>query len=287
MSTTKQETENTAVAFSVREAFEAGQKTSGVQVINGGVILHHKDFEVTDTRAQQEAEDKRLKPSPANPAGTIHVHRPDSFPVVFADYRNPRTKVFADAKQRSIVSVFDFIRPDNENPGHGEGAMGWGQFRALMRFSESRKLGQWDDMTDWHSQADFANFLEDHLEDVIEPNGQDLLALATDLEANKEGHFKGKLNLDNGSVQLAYQDEVQTSVEVPRRLTLGIPLFEHGDRYKLEVRLRINVTSGGVRFKILFTNLEDALEEHFESIVQELEEKTGEAIVRGSLSLDY
>jgi hypothetical protein len=137
------------------------------------------------------------------------------------------------------------------------------------------------------TQFDFANFLEDHLEDVLEPSGQHLLEIATDLEASSTGGFKGKVNLDNGSVRLSYQDEVETTVEVPRTLTLGIPLFEHGDRYKLGARLRFVIQGGSVKFKLLFTNLQDAKEQEFERIVQEIEEKTSQPIYRGRLALPW
>jgi hypothetical protein len=134
---------------------------------------------------------------------------------------------------------------------------------------------------------EFANFLEDHLEDVLTPTGQELLSIATDLEASSTGGFKGKVNLDNGSVRLSYQDDVETTVEVPRNLTLGIPLFEHGDRYKLGARLRFVIQGGSVKFRLLFTNLQDAKEQEFERIVQEIEEKTSQPIYRGRLALPW
>jgi hypothetical protein len=164
---------------------------------------------------------------------------------------------------------------------------GWGQLRAVIGFAESRKLKEWKSTLEWMTQADFANFIEDHLEDVLTPSGQELLSIATDLEASSTGGFKGKVNLDNGSVRLSYQDEVETTVEIPRNLTLGIPLFEHGDRYKLGARLRFVIQGGSVKFRLLFTNLQDAKEQEFERIVQDIEEKTSQPIYRGRLALPW
>lgn len=276
----KPDTEELSHGGSVQAAIQAGMEIAEPLEVIEGIFVHHKDFKFEDKREEAIALKRAIEKGPENPSSNILCHRPESFVAVYGDYAEARTKVYADSEQKRVVALFDYIEPKNESRG-------WGQFSATIIFQLSRKLREWRGMLEWQSQEAFANFLEDHLEDVVEPTGQDLLALATDLEANKEGHFKGKLNLDNGSVKLSYQDEVQTDVEVPRHLTLGIPLFEHGDLFKLKCRLRFNVTSGGVRFKILFTNLEDSISEHFEEIVQGLEESTKATIIRGNISVDH
>jgi hypothetical protein len=266
------------------DAFEAGLKSQVPTEIFPGVIVHHRDIVATDKRDARLAEDKKNGVGPINPAGTLTLLTPESFALAITDHRDERTKVFADSEKSEITAVFDFL----ETGGLKEGrSRGWGQLRAVIGFAESRKLKEWKRTLEWMTQAEFANFLEDHLEDVLTPSGQELLAIATDLEASSTGGFKGKVNLDNGSVRLAYQDEVETTVEVPRNLTLGIPLFEHGDRYKLGARLRFVIQGGSVKFRLLFTNLQDAKEQEFERIVQEIEEKTSQTIYRGRLALPW
>lgn len=271
------------------DAFEAGLKSQVPTELMPGLIAHHKDILICDHVSQRLAEDKRTVRGPANPAGTLTLLTPESFARAITDHQDPRTKVFADSEKSEITAVFDFL----QNGGREITAktddrfIGWGQFRAVIGFAESRKLKEWKKTLEWMSQAEFANFIEDHLEDVLTPSGQELLSIATDLEASSTGGFKGKVNLDNGSVRLSYQDEVETTVEVPRTLTLGIPLFEHGDRYKLGARLRFVIQGGSVKFRLLFTNLQDAKEQEFERIVQEIEEKTSQPIYRGRLALPW
>lgn len=266
------------------DAFEAGLKSQTPVEVFPGVMIHHKDLVRTDLRPQFLADAKESKPGPINPAGTLTLLTPESFGRAIVDYRDNRTKVFADSEKSEITAVFDAIQSGD---GFFDRKAGWGQLRAVIGFAESRKLKEWRRTLEWMSQLEFANFLEDHLEDVIDPSGQHLLEIATDLEASSTGGFKGKVNLDNGSVRLAYQDEVETTVEVPRNLTLGIPLFEHGDRYKLGARLRFVIQGGSVKFRLLFTNLQDAKEQEFERIVQEIEEKTSQPIYRGRLALPW
>ena len=276
-------------ASSPLDAFEAGLKSQIPSEIFPGVIVHHRDLTVTDKTAAHLVEEKLSKTGPINPAGTLTLLTPESFSRAIVDHRDARTKVFADNEKSEIIAVFDFL----QNGGNDFGSLpdtrgkGWGQLRAAISFSESRKLKEWKRTLEWMSQADFANFIEDHLEDVLTPSGQELLSIATDLEASSSGGFKGKMNLDNGSVRLSYQDEVETTVEIPRNLTLGIPLFEHGDRYKLGARLRFVISGGSVKFRLLFTNLQDAKDQEFERIVQEIEEKTSQPIYRGRLALPW
>lgn len=271
------------------DAFEAGLKSQTPTEIFPGIIVHHKDFSAIDKREARLAENKRTNPGPTNPAGTLTLLTPESFGLAILDHRDDRTKVFADSEESKITAVFDFLE-NGGGDGHGKPDIrdrGWGQLRAVIGFAESRKLKEWRKTLEWMNQMEFANFLEDHLEDVLTPTGQELLSIATDLEASSSGGFKGKVNLDNGSVRLSYQDDVETTVEVPRNLTLGIPLFEHGDRYKLGARLRFIIQGGSVKFRLLFTNLQDAKEQEYERIVQEIEEKTSQPIYRGRLALPW
>lgn len=266
------------------DAFEAGLKSQVPVEVFPGIFIHHKDLTRTDCRPQFIEDAKASKPGPVNPSGTLTILSPESFGRTVSDFRDTRTQVFADSEKSEITAVFDAVQSGD---GFYDRKAGWGQFRAVIGFAESRKLKEWKKTLEWMSQLDFANFIEDHLEDVITPSGQDLMSIVTDLEASSSGGFKGKVNLDNGSVRLSYQDEVETTVEVPRNLTLGIPLFEHGDRYRLGARLRFVIQAGSVRFKLLFTNLQDAKDQEFERIVQDIEEKTSQPIYRGRLALPW
>lgn len=266
------------------DAFEAGLKSQTPVEVFPGIFIHHKDLVRTDLRPQFMADAKESKPGPVNPSGTLTLLTPESFSKALTDYRDTRTQTFADSEKSEITAVFDALQSGD---GYYDRKAGWGQLRAVIGFAESRKLKEWKRTLEWMSQLEFANFIEDHLEDVLTPSGQDLMTIVTDLEASSSGGFKGKVNLDNGSVRLSYQDEVETTVEVPRNLTLGIPLFEHGDRYKLGARLRFVIQGGSVKFRLLFTNLQDAKEQEFERIVQEIEEKTSQPIYRGRLALPW
>lgn len=266
------------------KAFEAGLKSQPPTEIFPGLIVHHEQLKVADKTRERLAESMRSEYGPLNPAGMMTMLTAESFAAAITNHGDQRTKVFADSENGAITAVFDYLEngPEGADRSHG-----WGQHRAEIKFTESRKLKEWRKTLEEMSQEQFANFIEDHLEDVVKPAGQELLSIATDLEASSSGNFKGRVNLANGDIALHYQNDVETTVAVPRTLTLGIPLFEHGDRYSLGARLRFRIRGGSVTFRLLFTNLQDAKDQEFERIVQEIEEKTSASIYRGRLALPW
>jgi hypothetical protein len=270
-------------------AFEAGQKSSAPFPIYPGTIVAHKDATLRDVTAQALAHDKRTKDGPENPAG-LEVHQtPQSFRLAVVSNEDSRSRVYADAEKWKITAVFDYLEDGGRTyqTAADSRKIGWGQHRAEISFTESRKVKEWRKTLEWMGQAEFANFIEDHLEDIADPASTDLLAMVTDLEASVGGGFKGRVNLANGSVSLHFQNEVQTSVEIPRELRLSIPLFEHGDRYLLPARLRFQIANGGVKFKLIFTNLEDAKEQEFVRIANDIDEQIGCMLYMGRLELPW
>lgn len=276
-------TEINATAEPLNDAYKAGIKAAEPEIVTFGRISHHSDTKISDISEAMLREMKMSNLGPEQMAGTLTFLTAESMVAAHVLYANERTRMFADVENRKILAIYDFLTANNES----ERQTGWSQFKGEIVFRNSRKLTEWSKLTEWMGQSDFANFLEDHLEDVVEPNGADLLSIATDLEANSASSFKGKITLQNGDVRLDYQNDTQTSVEVPKELILGIPLFEHGDKYKVKARLRFRVAGGGVAFRLLFTNLADAIDMEFERITQEMEEKTKSVILRGRAQAGY
>jgi len=270
-------------------AFKAGEKGSDPKICEATEqIFMREGFRAIDVSKELLRVRKADEPGPTNAAGTMQCLTPESFVAAVKDHHDVRSAIFADSENGVVVCVFDYLERGGA-PTHGEDERdkGWGQHRAEIRFERSRKLKEWLKLTEAVSQLSFAEFIEDHLDDVVDPKGDDLLALATDLEASSTGSFKGKVNLANGSTQLAFSHDTETTVEVPKEIALGIPLFEHHAGYRLRARLRWRHAQGTLSFRLLFPTLQDALEQEFERIVQEMEAGTGLPFYRGRLALPW
>lgn len=271
-------------------AFHAGEKGTTPNLTSSGHLAVREGFKLVDVSKELLREQMASEPGPSNPAGTLHLLTPESFVAAVRDHYDERSAVFADAENSKVVAVFDFLERGGLAGHVSEESRerGWGQHRAEIVFALSRKLKEWKKLTEPVSQLSFAEFLEDHREDVIEPTGADLLGLVTDLEASSSGSFKGRVNLSNGSCALSFTHDTETTVEVPAEIVLGIPLFEHHDAYKLRARLRWRHHQGALTFRLLFPTLQDALEQEFERIVQEMEEQVDHgSFYRGRLALPW
>jgi hypothetical protein len=124
------------------------------------------------------------------------------------------------------------------------------------------------------TQAQFAEFIEDHIADVLDPKvaGDSVWKLAEQIESvlatpsalmtlskglsiYVDMRVKQTLNLSSGEAQLSYEEEHKDStgniLKVPRAFAVGIPVFTGGEAYKLAVRLRYRLSNGRVTWQLL------------------------------------
>lgn len=140
-------------------------------------------------------------------------------------------------------------------------------------------------------QAEFAQFIEDNLPDVVEPVAAHMLEVSRTLEAKKKVSFASGIRLSNGEVQFTYEEQVQGTaskgqIQVPETFVLGIPVFHGGPRYRVEARLRYRIADGGsmqMWYDLLRPHkiIEDAALEVWE----EIESQTETQIFHGSPNL--
>jgi hypothetical protein len=146
------------------------------------------------------------------------------------------------------------------------------------------------------TQAAFAEFLEDHLHEMIEPGAAGksaadfadrygivygtpgrMLELSKGLSVRVASSVKNFQNLASGEVELFYQvtheDQAGGALKIPGALLLQISVFEGGPVYQIPVRVRYRVTDGKVTwaFEPHRSDLvyEDAITEVCETIARE------------------
>jgi uncharacterized protein YfdQ (DUF2303 family) len=117
-----------------------------------------------------------------------------------------------------------------------------------------KRSKEWDIWTGAHgkqmNQTQFAQFIEDNLLDITNPESALMLEVANNFEAKKDVNFGSAIRLDNGSVNFRYKEDVQGTTRdgqmpVPREFDIAIPVFENGPRYAIKANLRYRVDSAG------------------------------------------
>jgi uncharacterized protein YfdQ (DUF2303 family) len=183
------------------------------------------------------------------------IDEPEPSITVVYDYHEPhlvKTDEAPDATDDAAVAVLD-------------GEADWCQHRARYKFPLSDEWKAWNAATGQMSQAAFAEFIEDRIEDVCDPSftgltkarefaeqlgielagPAKLMALSRGLAVKVDTRVAQAVNLTSGETQFMYEEqhsgEGGTQLKVPGGFALAIPVFKNGVRYSIPVRLRYRV----------------------------------------------
>jgi uncharacterized protein YfdQ (DUF2303 family) len=124
------------------------------------------------------------------------------------------------------------------------------------------------------NQAEFAEFLDNNLLDIIEPAAADLLEIAKTLEARKSVNFKSGVRLENGDHALTWEETtaakagVKGELDIPGAFTLMFPLYRGGNPAELTARLRYRIDGGHVVFWFELIRPHKVVEAQLETLKQ-------------------
>lgn len=155
----------------------------------------------------------------------------------------------------------------------------WADSTASLHLYVSKQLARWlaVENNGLLQQKAFAQFIEDNLADVVEPQGAKLLEICRGFRATQTVRFASTVDLSNGDVGLEYIQETKAGtvdaksrLQVPETITLGLPLFEGEDRIKLKARFRYEIDDGRLRMGVKFPQLDAAFEASSADIIARL-----------------
>jgi uncharacterized protein YfdQ (DUF2303 family) len=147
----------------------------------------------------------------------------------------------------------------------------FGDHRIVYPFPLSEEFKVWTGKNGTKlSQAEFAEFLENRIADVIAPEVTEgdaisdlgkllggsfagparLMELSRGMTISAEMRVKQAVNLGTGEATIQYEEEYQDGagqpVKVPSLFVIAIPIFEDGNLYRIGVRLRYRLAGGKV-----------------------------------------
>lgn len=219
--------------------------------------------------------------NPARLSGTTKVRDAAAFAMVVNADKSEATRLYRTVEPPQFVAVF--------NDHSSSGRPGWGDHRAVY---DCPKSPEWKAWTGKHKapmkQSEFAQFIEDNLPDIIDPDGATMLEIAKRLTAKKKVNFTSGLRLDNGEIQFQYEEEIEGRAgpkgqfTVPQTFTLGVSVFENGPRYRVTARFRYRIADGGEL--VLWYDLERAhkiIEDAVDELRLQIENETGLKSING------
>ncbi|MFK5689577.1 DUF2303 family protein [Ornithinimicrobium sp. LYQ92] len=242
---------------------------------------------VRDTDGQARVIDVRDKLGilPAHPdrkTGQITLTNVDSFIDALAKHGLPETELYANTKAGTIRAV---INAHGFTSGGTEDAAGYGDHTITLALPATKDWQQWTAHDGkLMTQADFAEFIEDHLPNFVTPSGADMLELAQTFQATTKVDFASSQRIASGETQLLYTEEQNAtagkkgSLAIPDKFSLALQPFERGEAYRVEARFRYRINGGNLALGYRLTRPEDVLRDAFDQVIEFVQGQTSRTV---------
>ncbi len=175
------------------------------------------------------------------------------------------------------------------------GQAGWGDHRAVLNLCTTPEWKRWVESNGKAmTQEAFAEFLEDNVTDIINPDGATLIEIAQLLVGKKGATFRSGKNLKTGAIDFQYSEQIEAqagrrddTMQVPDRFTLGICPFVGAHGVEVSVRLRFRISdSGKLTFIYLLDRPHKIIEAAFNATRAEIETATELSVHLGTAQIN-
>lgn len=213
-----------------------------------------------------------LLPAPTRIRQAITILDADTFIAYVNRYASPATSVFCNGPEgRTFTAVLDYHQPEHPS---------WGQHVATYCCPISIEWGRWKSADRKRmNQGDFAEFIEENVKDITAPSGiqgapnaADMLEISRTLEAKKNISFRQGTRLDNGQVQLTYNEQIDGrageagQLSIPEQFYIAVQPFLGGDAFCVPARFRYRITEGKLLMWFELVRPDKVLEEAYTTV---------------------
>lgn len=227
---------------------------------------------------------------PDAPLGQIQTESIQGLLDYIGLYLNDQTVVFASLNMMNLAAVFDWhSNTDDVN--------GWGEHACVFPLQFTRAWQDWTRISGQPlTQQKFAEFIEEHLEDIAEPKAADVLTVATSLSGMRKVSFTNAVRLQNGDTSLCWEETTDAKaagdVRVPSGLKLRIPVFkgaEESTTFEVSGLFRYRIHEGKLSFEVKLLHCDNIAELAFDEVVKSLtaslrsKNKEHPSVIRGSV----
>lgn len=188
-----------------------------------------------------------------------------------------QTVLFGRAQDFTVLAVLDYHTPG----GAIVGGAGWSKHRA--RYVSPRSL-EWKNWTGNDGkdmpQAVFADWIEQHADDIASADGMpkaaELLEMSRNLQIHVAGQFSRTIDPTTGTGSLVVKEEhAQHSTKIPKAFALKLRVFDGGEWWAVEARVRFRLVGGNAIFSYTLHRREEIEREAFDQVRTVVQEKTG------------
>ena len=184
-------------------------------------------------------------------------------------------ELWADVQARAITGVLD-------------GVQGWRHHQVTLKLTTSREFGEWLAIDGkLLPQVEFAQFVEDHLSTIGEPDAAQLLDICQTLDGHSAASWSMQNRLANGQRRFRWEETVEAragakgELTIPESLTLVVRIFQGSDPIAIKARFRYRPAATGMQLAVKLDEPATALETAFSAIVEDVQTSVPVSINHG------
>lgn len=222
--------------------------------------------------------------NPVRANGKILVNDAASFLTAIDQRELPDVApvIYADEQSLGLVAVL------NDDWGIA-GKPGWRDYRVALSLRRTPEWSAWRDKDGTAmGQPVFAEFIEEHIEDIVDPDGATMLELAQSIEGTSNATFKAGVRLASGARQVVWSEDIDArggkagELEIPDRFTIGVRLFADGDPWRIDALLRYRISGGHLHLSYKLIQPERVERRVFDELLTTVvTERDGLHLIRG------
>ncbi len=195
-----------------------------------------------------------------------------SFVAYLNRHADDHTEVYAHTNSSKVIGVID---------SHDEatGDAGWQKHRISLDLEHSKQWLAWTKADGkLLAQDEFADFIDDQWNDVIDPEPARMIDIARTFQAHTKVNFESALRETSGDVKLSYIEDTAAKagqkgdIEIPARIQLALRPYVGGPIYSIWASFRYRLRGGSVALGFKLERPELILEAAFADIVTEIRE---------------
>lgn len=229
----------------------------------------------------QRAIELRL-PRPRRRTGLTVLTELSSFIDHVVRFRESATVVYADSTGPEFIAVYN---ENEKGPVHEKS--GWRDFRAVYRCPMSPEWKAWRRHAEKEmTQEQFAEWLDERMDDLAEADGMpkpiEMLEMARNLQIFTKGTFEKKMDPETGSSSMVCKEEqTADSTKIHRAFTCALRVFDGGDLYSVQMRVKFKLLEGRPRFSYSIHRDNELVADAFMEMRTKIEVETERPVYAG------
>jgi uncharacterized protein YfdQ (DUF2303 family) len=223
----------------------------------------------------------KYRDTPRRKTGTIRVEDLDSFFAYWGKHADDDSELYVNVDRHTITAVLD---------ANQAGGPRWAEHRLVLALKTTDRWRDWTgyDRTELR-QVQFAEFIEDHLDDIREPSAAEMLEIATTFQAQTKVRFTSNVRLTSGQRTLQWEETTDAKageagkLTVPTEFKIGVAPFDFCEAVSgITARFRYRMNNGNLIVLYLLNDPDRAVRDAMLDLVGQIEDKTQRTVMRGT-----